>query len=361
MGGFRVFVFALLAASCAMPACAQTNTEIPPIVAGAQKVRIEKIKIHSREISGNLLGTPAERDVIVILPPSYDSQPHRRYPVVYALHGFMITAQGWLEQLHAPDTVEAAFAKVTPEMILVFPSSENAYGGAFYSNSTVTGNFENFIADELIAYVDGHYRSIASPKSRGLVGHSMGGYGAARIGMHRADKFGALYMMSPCCLSPVGAQGLTPKEVAEIEKMANPNDATGAAFRYQGPLATAAAWAPNPSNPPMFVDLAVDEKGQPRPDIMAKRAANAPLAFVDQYISSLRQYRAIGMDVGGQDSLVSDTTKMHYILTSYRIKNYFEVFMGTHTSKVAFRFEDFVLPFFGRYLAYDASADKNAP
>jgi S-formylglutathione hydrolase FrmB len=348
--GFLACVSALLAVCCAAPALAQSKTEAPPVVPDAVQVRIEKIKVHSQEIAGNLLGTSAERDVIVILPPSYDKQLKRRYPVLYALHGFGNSAQGWLGQLHAPDTVQAAYAKGTPEMILVFPSSENAYGGSFYSNSPATGNFENFIADELIAYVDGHYRSIASPKSRGLVGHSMGGYGAARIGMRRAEQFGALYLMSPCCLSPLGAQGMTEKEVAGVAAMTGPNDAVGAAFRYQGPLATGAAWAPNPGKPPMFVDLAVDEKGQLRPDIMAKRAANAPLAFVDQYIWKLRQYRAIGLDVGDQDILVADTTKMRDVLASYGIKSQFEIYSGTHTSRVAFRFQDHVLPFFGAVL-----------
>ena len=339
-----------LVALCAVSTTAWAQTESPPVVANAPKVRIEHIVIHSRQIEGNLLATSPDRPVTVILPPSYDRQSGRRYPVVYALHGFTSTAQRWLDQLHAPDTIEAAFAKGTPEMILVFPSSENAYGGAFYSNSPTTGNFENFVADELVDYVDQHYRSIARPASRGLTGHSMGGYGAARIGMHRAERFGAVYLMSPCCLAPVGTQGLTSKEVAAIAAMRSPADAAGAEFRIQGPLATAAAWAPNPAAPPMFVDLATDDKGQPRADILAKRAANAPLAFVDQYIGPLRRYRAIGMDVGDQDSIVTDLTKLSNVLKAYGIAHQFDVYRGTHTSRVAFRFEDYVLPFFGRSL-----------
>ena len=71
-----------------------------------------------------------------------------------------------------------------------------------YSSSVTTGDFERFVARDVVAYIDAHYRTIPERASRGLVGHSMGGYGATRIGMKHADVFGSLYIMSPCCLSP---------------------------------------------------------------------------------------------------------------------------------------------------------------
>jgi enterochelin esterase-like enzyme len=355
MRGSRILatIAAMFGTLMAGPVLGQTATEAPPVVEGAPKVRIERISIHSAEIAGNLLGTPADRDVYVVLPPGYDRQPKRRYPVVYALHGFSISADQWLKEIHVPDTAEGAFAKGTPGMILVFPNSKNEYGGAFYSNSVTTGNFENFIVDELIAYVDAHYRTIARPEARGLVGHSMGGYGAARIGIRRAERFGALYLMSPCCLTPLGSQGLGAKDVAVIAALPNVAAAKDLPFPRIGPLAIGAAFSPNPNKPPLFVDLPVDEKGNDRPTVIAKRAANAPLAFLDQYIHKVRKYRAIGMDVGDRDSLVSDTTKMHEALDAYGIANRFEVYKGTHTSRVAFRLQDVVLPFFGRSLSFE--------
>lgn len=349
-------LLALAAALAAWPGAvlaAGAATEAPAVVAGAPVVRVDHVKVYSRAIAGNLMGTPAVREVIVVLPPGYDDAPHRLYRVVYALHGFGQTAETWLSQLHAPATIEAAFARDVPGMILVFPSSENDFGGAFYSNSPTTGNFEDFIADELVAFVDSHYRTIPRRESRGLMGHSMGGYGAARLGMKHADVFGALYLMSPCCLEPLGTQGLTAETVAEISAFKRPQDATGKGFRVQGPLATAAAWSPDPAKPPLYLDLAADADGRPVPGIMAKRAANAPLAFIDQYIAQLRRYRAIGMDVGDEDSIVPALTKLHAVLDSYAIANRFEVYAGTHTSRVAFRFEDVVLPFFGQNLAGD--------
>jgi enterochelin esterase-like enzyme len=339
----------LLAAGAAQ---AQVQTQAPPLVPGAAKARVETIKVHSREIEGNLLGTPADREVIVILPPSYGRERGRRYPVVYALHGYSISADQWIKEIHLPDTAEGAFAKGTPEMIIVLPSSKNAYNGAFYSNSVTTGNFENFIADELIEYIDAHYRTLARPESRGLVGHSMGGYGASRIGIRRAERYGALYLMSPCCQSASNARGLTAEQVAQLQAVSSPEASSSLPFGLRGTLALAAAWSPNPAKPPLFVDLPVDESGKERADILAKWAANAPLAFLDQYVWKVRRYRAIGLDVGDKDSLLGDTRLMHEALRAQGIPSTFEVYQGDHTSHVAFRIQDHVLPFFGRNLSF---------
>ena len=126
----------------------------------------------------------------------------RRYPVVYALHGYSIGAEQWSKEIHVPQTIEGAFAKGAREMIVVMPDSKTVHNGSMYSSSVTTGDFENYVARDVVSYIDAHYRTIASRDSRGLVGHSMGGYGASRIGMKHADVFGSLYIMSPCCLSP---------------------------------------------------------------------------------------------------------------------------------------------------------------
>ena len=331
---------------------AQVQTAAPPVVQGAAKARMETIKVHSSEIAGNLLGTPADRDVIVILPPGYDRERSRRYPVVYALHGYSIGAEQWIKEIHLPQTAEGAFATGTPEMILVLPSSKNVHNGSFYSNSVTTGNFENFIADELIDYVDAHYRTLAKPASRGLVGHSMGGYGASRIGIRRAERFGALYLMAPCCQVPSGARGLTAEQVKQIEALASAESASSLPFGLRGTLALASAWSPNPAKPPLFIDLPVDAAGKERPEILAKWAANAPLAFLDQYVSKVRKYRAIALDVGDRDSLVDETRRLHEALQAQGIASTFEIYPGDHTSHVAFRIQQNVLPFFGRNLSF---------
>jgi hypothetical protein len=114
-------------------------------------------------------------------------------------------------------------------------------------------------------------------------------------------------------------------------------------------LASAAAWSPNPKNPPLYLDLPVKD-GVVQQDVLAKWAANAPLAFVDQYIANWREYRAIAIDVGDQDGLRAGAAKLHEVLDSYGIANTFEVYPGTHTSAVAVRFQNYVMPFFSKHL-----------
>jgi predicted alpha/beta superfamily hydrolase len=65
---------------------------------------VEHIKIHGTALEGNLEGDAVDRDVIVFLPPSYAQEKRRRYPVVYALHGFSIGAEQWTHEIHVPQT-----------------------------------------------------------------------------------------------------------------------------------------------------------------------------------------------------------------------------------------------------------------
>ncbi len=338
-----------LAIASARPICAQVQTAVPPVVLGAKPVSVEHIKIHGTALEGNLEGDAVDRDVIVFLPPSYNKEKHRRYPVVYALHGYSIGAEQWTHEIHVPQTVEGAFAQGAKEMIVVLPDSKTVYGGSMYSSSVTTGDFEQFIAHDVVSYIDAHYRTIPNRMSRGLVGHSMGGYGAARIGMKHPDVFGSLYIMSPCCLSARGAGPANPEFEKALEAVKSPADSANLPFPARTQFASAAAWSPDPKNPPLYLDLQMKD-GTPQPDVLAKWAANAPLAFVDQYIGNLRQYRAIAIDVGDQDGLRVDTGKLHDVLDKYGIANSFEVYSGTHTSAVADRFQNHVIPFFSRNL-----------
>ena len=352
---------AVVIAPCSMLS-AQVQTLVPPVVEGAKPVTVEHIKIHGAALEGNLEGDAVDRDAFVFLPPSYEKDKDRRYPVVYALHGFFIGAEQWSHEIHVPQTVEGAFALGAKEMIVVLPDSKTIYNGSMYSSSATTGDFENYVARDVVAYVDAHYRTIPERTSRGLVGHSMGGYGASRIGMKHPDVFGALYIMSPCCMSPMGGGGPGPADkmkemaIANEKKIAGLKSPSDAAAVMQGfsiaQLATAAAWAPDPKNPPLYLDLPTKD-GDPVPEIQAKFAANAPLAFVDQYIGNLKRYRAIAMDVGDQDGLKVDAGKLHDIFDKYGIVNSFEIYPGTHTSAVADRFQNHVLPFFSKNLCFE--------
>jgi enterochelin esterase-like enzyme len=333
---------------------AQVETIVPPVIAGAKPVVVEHIKVHGISLEGNLEGDAVDRDVLVFLPPSYSKQTHRRYPVVYALHGYSIGADQWSHEIHVPQTVEGAFAQGANEMIVVLPDSKTMHNGSMYSSSVTTGDFENFIAHDLVSYIDAHYRSIPRRASRGLVGHSMGGYGASRIGMKHADVFGSLYIMSPCCMSARPAGPANPELENKLLAVKTIDDSAKLSFFERAQLATAAAWSPDPKNPPLYLDLP-SKDGVAQPDVLARWAANAPLAFIDQYIDDLRKYHAISIDVGDQDGLRTDTAKLHEILDKYGIANSFELYPGTHTSAVADRFQNHVMPFFSKNLCFTAS------
>src|SRR5690242_14385552 len=280
-----------VAAGLAPQLAAQVQTDVPPPIAGAKPVMVEHIKVHGTALEGNLEGDAVDRDVFVFLPPSYTQEKSRRYPVVYALHGFSIGAEQWTHEIHVPQTIEGAFAQGAKEMIVVLPDSKTLHNGSMYSSSVTTGDFELFIARDLVAYIDAHYRTIPERQSRGLVGHSMGGYGATRIGMKHAGVFGSLYIMSPCCLSPRFFATPNPEIEKALAAVKVPEDSSKLSFFARAQLASAAAWAPDPKNPPLYLDLPMKD-GQPQPDVVAKFTANAPLAFIDQYIDQLRKYRA---------------------------------------------------------------------
>ena len=91
---------------------------MPPVVPGAKPATVEHIRIHGAALEGNLEGDSVDRDVIVVLPPSYAKEKSRRYPVVYALHGYSIGAEQWTKEIHVPQTVEGAYAQGDKEMIV---------------------------------------------------------------------------------------------------------------------------------------------------------------------------------------------------------------------------------------------------
>jgi enterochelin esterase-like enzyme len=343
----------VILAYCGAASTAQVQTEVPPVVPGAKPVAVERINVHGASLEANLEGNSADREVFVFLPPGYATAKARRYPVVYALHGYSIGGEQWTKEIHVPQTVEGAFAQGAQEMIVILPDSKTVHNGSMYSSSATTGDFERFISRDLVGYIDAHYRTIPARASRGLVGHSMGGYGASRIGMKHSDVFGALYIMSPCCLSARRAGPANPESEKALDAVKTPADSAKLPFGLRAQLASAAAWSPNPKKPPLYLDLPV-ENGEVRQDVIAKWAANAPLAFIDQYIGNLRQYRAIAIDVGDQDGLRVDTVKLHDVLDSYGIAHTFEIYHGTHTSAVADRFQNHVMPFFSKNLCSGA-------
>jgi len=318
---------------------------------------MEKIVVHGKSLEGNLEGDSPDRDVIVYLPVSYTKNRSQRYPVVYFLHGYGAHAESYTNVMWASDAADkTAAAGTSKEMILVFPDSYTRYDGSMYSNSPTTGNWETFLTEDLVSYIDSHYRTIASRESRGLAGHSMGGYGTLRLAMKYPEMYAAIYPMSSCCLmnNPFAA-GRGP-EPATKQDNAKGKAGRGGNFANVG-SAQAAAWAPNPTNPPQFFDLATKD-GQVVPSVAAKYLANSPLAMVDQYSSNLKKYKAFMMDCGLQDSLQASNKELDESLTRLGVVHTYETYEGDHTNHVKDRWELKVLPFFSNSLSFTAPKKK---
>src|SRR5665213_2828354 len=300
---------------------------------------VERIKVHGKALEGNLEGDSADGN--------------RRYPVIYLLHGYTDSDDLWFGSkphfINVPSVTDKALASGgAREMIIVMPNAYTAYQGSMYSSSPTTGDWETFVARELVSYVDSHYRTIPEAASRGLAGHSMGGYGTVRIGMKNSDVFSSLYILSPCCMSA----NINPKPSPKAEAIHSAADLAQADFGTKAQLASAAAWSPNPKNPPLYLDLPY--KGDElQPAVVAKWAANAPLAMIDQYIGNLRKMHAIAMDAGDKDEPIASTVRtLDEILTSYGIPHGFEIYPGNHVSGIADRMETKTLPFFSKNLTH---------
>lgn len=328
----RAMATALIALTAAMPAIA----------------RVEKTIVHGRGLEGNLQGNSADRTVLVLVPPSYDTQPNRRYPVVYFLHGYNSQAEGTVAWTKMEERHKAAMAATGLEFIVVAPDNDTLLHGSMYSDSVTVGNFETFNAKELVEHIDSHYRSIARRESRGLFGHSMGGYGTLRLGMKHPDSYSAIYAMNPCCLMP---RPFAAEEGRKYEAL-TPETLKKADFGAQTTWAVAATWSPNPSKPPFYADMGT-RGGVIDPLVIAKWSANAPVAMVSQYVPALRSLTAIGVDTGDQDFMRAEQQAMHEELLKFGIKHDWELYEGNHGNRVSERLEKVVFPFFARHLKFE--------
>lgn len=328
-----------------------------------------------KSLEANLLGESATRQFAVYLPPSYQ-QGHKHYPAIYLLHGFSDTYKMWLEDPHAGNLPllmdKLIHAGNMREMMVIMVDGANKLGGSFYTNSVTTGNWEDYVTYDLVDYIDKKYRTIARSSSRGIAGHSMGGYGALKIAMKHPDVFGAVYALSACCLeadpawlpgSPAWERVLaahTLDAALELQTAAaaadrkNPQWFTG--FVAVALVAQSAAFSANPASRPVFADFPVERRGDslvPSEKPLAAWTANLPVPMLGQYRTNLARLRGIGFEIGKQDwnpSLIAQAHDLDAVLTGNGIPHEFEEFTGSHTDKLSERLETKALPFFSRKL-----------
>jgi S-formylglutathione hydrolase len=339
----------------------QPATQRPAGPAGS----LVEVKVASAALRGNLLGDPAEQRVAVYLPPSYAASPARRYPTLYVLHGYTGGIEDWTGKGYlniGPLMDELIRGGAAREMIVVVPNGRNTYLGSFYANSPVTGGWEDYMARELVAYVDATYRTLARPESRGIAGHSMGGYGALMLSMKHPDVFGAVYAMSPCCLGIEGDMGpdnpawpkvlrLQSKDQIRVEPKSFEE------FWQMVYVALSAALSPNPGKPvPMDFPFAErDGRLVVNEEAYATWRSKMPLYLVEQYRRNLAKLRGIYVDYGEHEefSHIRLTTRaFSEELSAREIPHTFEIYAGgDHGNKIRERMGTRVLRFFSQVLS----------
>jgi S-formylglutathione hydrolase FrmB len=321
---------------------------------GAAQGRVIVDSLYARTLVGNASGDTPTRPLTIYLPPSYGRDTARRYPVVYLLHGATSDPKEWLDGTYQEMNLAAALdaRAAEGEYLVVMPLADNRFGGSFYVNSAAFGRWDDFVATELVHYVDTHYRTLPTRARRALVGQSMGGFGALSVAGRHPNVFGHVYAMSPCCLGLVGDLG------ADGERW------RGAPRAYLRALAMALA-PPVPltasradSLPPLPFREGTD--GRLHPDSAVLRAWRAQLPL-DRLARDARPYRrlcTIALEAGGQDALTNVTAgaaAFSEALTRAGIRHRYDVFAGGHVDRTRERFETAVLPWLSRVFAEPAA------
>ena len=328
-------------------ACAAALAALATLPAQAQEqARLDWVEVRSAAIEGNLEGNSANRKVLVVTPPGYDENPNKRYPVVYFLHGYWAPVEAQQQGFRLHEAVQAA-AEAGNELIMVMPDGYSKLRGGFYSSSPTVGDYESFVAEDLVEWVDANYRTIAKRDSRGLAGHSMGGYGTARVAMKHPEVFSSIYMMSACCLDPMP---ITAEQAKRIEAM-TPEQVEAAQFGELAAVSTLATWSPDPTDEGFLkVYTGLKEDGTLDPLVNYRLAANSPLVLLPQYLPALKSLEGFAMDIGDKDFLLEGNRLFRQELDKFGIEYDFELYEGDHGNRIAERIRTEVLPFFGEHL-----------
>jgi enterochelin esterase-like enzyme len=318
--------------------------------------KVESFVINAKTLQ-NTGGENTNRKISVYLPPNYESA-QKRFPVVYYLHGFMGN-DSITTGMKAILDKSIAQAKIRP-FILVIASHYTLFEGSFYSNSTLTGNWSEFEAKELVSNIDRKYRTIANRNSRGIGGHSMGGYGAIKIGMLYPEVFSSVYAMSPGLLMMVKEFGANSDSFKELSKIKTVEELRKT-YYPKVLVAVGRAWSPNPTNPPFYCDMPFTYQGdslQVNQAVVDKWNVNFPVLMVDKYADNLRKLKAIKLDWGRNDAqrFPIQCGAFSQKLENLGIEHFAEEYIGNHVNKIWTndgRVLNDLLPFFNDYLVFE--------
>ena len=333
--------------------------------------RMERKEFLAASLQMNQAGEDPLRQVTVYLPPDYD-QGTQRYPVVYVLHGYggtdSLMMHVWIDFKRLLD--EAIKTGRMRPMIVVAPNSMTKLLGSFYTNSAVSGDWADYIAKDVVQFIDKNYRTIPDRKSRGLCGHSMGGNGALKLGMQYADTFSAVYALSPAVLDwhndfSLSSSGFKRvielnNEKAIVEPLIESDRPADFNSFYAAVLtAMARVYSPNGSNKTLLADLPVTYIGDSavfHTEIVSKWEAQFPHHMIDYYLPQLRSLTALKMDWGRNEEfshIPFTSLQFSKKLEAYGINHFAEEYMGDHGNMLdgfEGRIYNELLPFFEKYL-----------
>ena len=283
--------------------------------------RLDEHVIDSPALRDNPLGDPHERPLWVYVPPGYDDDPEHRYPSIYVIQGYTGHLQMWRNRsaYRQPfiETADAVFAKRdAPPAIVVYVDAWTAYGGSQFVDSPGTGRYHTYLCDDVVSFVDGHYRTLPDAAHRGIQGKSSGGFGAMITPMLRPDVFGGLATHAGDALYELSYI----KEFGDCVRYLRDYDGeigkwwddfrSRTAFTHKGDdtllitLGVAACFSADDDG---TVRLPFDTRtGQLIPELWDRWLAWDPVRMVPRYADALRGLRAVWIDAGTRDEWYLD-------------------------------------------------------
>ena len=348
----------------------------------SQSIKESKVvvqKFLAPSIQNNKGGEDPMRQLTIYLPPGYDGTTSN-YPVIYFLHGFAVTDTELMQWLGFKSMMDSAIkAGVMRPTILVLPNSDTKYRGSFYTNSSLTGNWADFIGKDVVYYIDKNFRTIPHRNSRGLFGHSMGGNGSLKIAMFYADVFSAVYAMSPGGMHfsdefQVNHKAMKKlsqvKDMDSLLKKAVPETSFEEFPFFEMVFASMArTYSPDATNNGMQAALPVRYEGKNmivNPEVLKKWESNFAINRIEDYIPALKSLAALKIDWGRNEEfphIPNTNLQFSKKLEALGIKHFAEEYLGDHTNMLdGFEGRIFtgVLPFFERYLSDPQSAGSGS-
>ena len=157
--------------------------------------RVDELVIESVALRDNPLGDPSVRPIWVYSPPGGEGQ--RQLPVIYLIQGFSRQLDMWRnrspQRLTAIELIDQLFSDPeVPPCRVAMVDCWTSLGGSQFVDSPAIGRYHTYLCDEVVAFVDERFATLAHREHRAITGKSSGGYGAMITPMLRPDLFGAL-------------------------------------------------------------------------------------------------------------------------------------------------------------------------